>query len=58
VPAEIDWTTLSEAGQATMRRIALPLSMGYSLVEIANSLEMPTRSVRLLVDSLAAELER
>lgn len=58
VPGEIDWSALSEQGKATARRIALPLSMGYTVWEVAQSIGITRSSVERLVGELRNELER
>lgn len=57
VPGEIDWTRLSERGQAILRTIALPISAGFSPGEIASELGTSTSWVSSRMDELRNELK-
>jgi hypothetical protein len=54
--SEFDWETLSERSAAILRLIALPMSVGFSEVEIASELGISRRSVSILLDELREEL--
>jgi DNA-directed RNA polymerase specialized sigma24 family protein len=57
-PGHDRWDNLSERGQAILRLIARPLSLGFTPQEIARGLGTSKPSVLLLVDELRTELER
>jgi DNA-binding CsgD family transcriptional regulator len=54
----IEWDNLSERGQAILRLIAQPLSLGFGPREIGRGLGISGPSVLRLVDELRTELER
>jgi hypothetical protein len=58
IPTEIRWSTLSPQGAATMRQVILPLSMGFSTLEIGKRIGISRSSVERLVGELRDELER
>jgi DNA-binding MarR family transcriptional regulator len=55
---ETRWSSLSELGQATARRIALPRSLGWTLAEISKGIGITQSSAQQLLDELATELEQ
>jgi len=57
-PNEINWTRLSERGQAILRLVGIPTWAGWSAREIARELGITRRSVSSLLDELRDELER
>ena len=58
MPADVDWSRLSERGAAIARLIAIPNSEGYSTGEIARKLATTRRWVFDRLDELRDELER
>ncbi|HYY33920.1 MAG TPA: hypothetical protein VE693_10140 [Gaiellaceae bacterium] len=52
----MNWTGLSDEGLETLRRIALPISLGYSPAEVADSLKVPRRVVHRALDELRDEI--
>jgi len=54
----IDWTMLSARAQAILRTIAVPISNGFSLIEIGRELGISQPSVLRLLGELRDELER
>lgn len=54
----ISWTGLSERGQALLRTIGIPISVGFSEREIAREIGMPTRWVSEALGELQDELRR
>ena len=57
-PEEIRWDGLSPLAMATLRQIATPRSVGYSLSEIAKKLEIQPSFARQLLDELATEIKK
>jgi hypothetical protein len=58
IPSEVNWSTLSERGQAILRQVGTRLSEGYTPGEIGHELGISRRLVLGLVDELRTELER
>ena len=54
----IRWAELSERGQALLRTVGVPISVGYSEREIARGLGMPTRWVSEALVELQDELRQ
>lgn len=54
--SRIDWNSLSDRAVVVIQRIALPLSWGYSLAEIAGSYGQSERWASELLDELRDEL--
>lgn len=52
-----DFSTLSARGQAILRSVALPLSLGFSEAEVARALQTSRRSISEMLDELRGELE-
>jgi hypothetical protein len=51
------WAKLSQVGMATLRTIGLRMSLGFSSVEVAKQLGIPSSYVQMLREELAIELD-
>jgi hypothetical protein len=52
------WERLSPVGAATARRIAAPLSLGFTIAETVAPIGIGPSAARLLLKDLRAELEQ
>ena len=55
---QVSWTGLSPRGRRILRAVAIPISIGYSMTDVAKAKGLKKRDVENLLAELAAELER
>jgi DNA-directed RNA polymerase specialized sigma24 family protein len=56
MPSTVNWKGLSEQGKDTLRTIAVPISLGYSPAEVADSLGVSSRMVHNALEELRGEI--